>query len=271
MTISNAVLSDTEAGLKIASLSAKSSPPASTSDDDASFDLSKFSPDNGAQHGAQDEEKPKEHIRDYERIRLGNQEFLCSIPQAVSHQDTTSTPSPEEQEKELVRATNHGWDLLKGMEGSCIFFNTGWWTYSFCFNQSVKQFHSLPPGKQIPFWPPTEDKTVQSFVLGTFGDQAAKGVKKTELRHKEKPAETAAADVGDSLPTGAGQKNSTETGLARLEQKGQLKYMVQELHGGTTCDLTGKPRRIEVQVRKDGYTIAYTNAHSLTSSTAIQT
>lgn len=248
VTVSNTVLTEADANLKISALSTQSIPVAHNPDSDATFDLSQFSPDNGALPKSAHEEKSKEHIRDYERIRLGGQQYLCSIPHVILQNDTVNAPSQEEQEKELIRATNHGWELLKGMEGSCIFFNTGWWTYSFCFNQSVKQFHSLPPGKQIPIWPPVEDKTVQSFVLGKFGDLATKGGKTTELRQKEKPVETAVADVGDRAPVGAGQKNTTETGLARLEQKGELKYMVQELSGGTTCDLTGKPRRIEVQV-----------------------
>jgi protein OS-9 len=41
-------------------------------------------------------------------------------------------------------------------------------------------------------------------------------------------------------------KISTE--VARLETKGSTRYMVQRLSGGTECDLTGKERKIEVQV-----------------------
>lgn len=229
--------------------------------------MSQFRNNDGAQAQNNDEEVPEERIRDYERIRLGSQEYLCSIPEAIPHNDTVNIPSQEEQEQEVIRATAHGWHLLKGMEGSCIFFNTGWWTYSFCFNQSIKQFHSLPPGRQIPLWPPMEDKTVQSYVLGSFRDptgaQKANGKKTTELREREKPGVTAAADVGDRKAVNTGQANTTETGLARLEQKGDLKYMVQELSGGTTCDLTGKPRRVEVQVLflKLSLTFAILTAH----------
>jgi protein OS-9 len=43
-------------------------------------------------------------------------------------------------------------------------------------------------------------------------------------------------------------KEMREKGLARLETKGEMRYLVQKLKGGTTCDLTGKERRIEVQV-----------------------
>jgi len=37
--------------------------------------------------------------------------------------------------------------------------------------------------------------------------------------------------------------------LSKLETKGSTRYMVQRLSGGTECDLTGRERKIEVQVR----------------------
>ena len=42
------------------------------------------------------------------------------------------------------------------------------------------------------------------------------------------------------------RRKSAETG--ELVERGESRYLVQRLEGGTVCDLTGKPRRVEVQV-----------------------
>ncbi|KAF1992091.1 hypothetical protein K402DRAFT_322086 [Aulographum hederae CBS 113979] len=167
----------------------------------------------------------------YEHMVLGGQQYLCSIPQSVTNPQNSSSSepgvSPEEESLELERASDRGWQLLKGMEGSCIYFVSGWWSYSFCHNQGVKQFHALPPSKMVPIYPPMEDPNVASFVLGEFNTIGA---------GEEKQAKVVKDD-----------RTEEETGLATLETKGDSRYLVQRLAGGTTCDLTGKERKIEVQ------------------------
>ena len=79
-------------------------------------------------------------------------------------------------------------------------------------------------------YPPIEDKGVEAYVLGRFDDPEG--------------GKSKSAEGGDVSKTGS----ASETGLAKLEQKGDVRYLVQNLSGGTTCDLTGKERRIEVQV-----------------------
>jgi len=120
--------------------------------------------------------------------------------------------SKVEEEKELARATTRGWELLSDLEGKCLYFVSGWWSYSFCHNREVRQFHQLPP-QQNNQWPPTEDPETQSYVLGQ------------------------AAQDGTRYP-GEGTE---------LQATGELRYLVQKLGGGTICDLTGKERKIEVQ------------------------
>lgn len=102
--------------------------------------------------------------------------------------------------------------------------------------------------------PPQEDSNVQAYVLGSFADS---GLEKPS-KEKRKGITAGEDDVVDDVKEGerpadkAGEKDKDwkkETGLARLEQRGELKYLVQNLAGGTVCDLTGRERRIEVQVR----------------------
>ena len=100
-----------------------------------------------------------------------------------------------------------------------MFFVSGWWSYSFCYNSQIKQFHQLPPGSGGPIYPPQEDPSTPAYVLGRFSDS------KTDQREHE-------------------IKSSATT---QVQTKGETRYLVQKLDGGTTCDLTGKDRRVEVQ------------------------
>jgi protein OS-9 len=167
------------------------------------------------EHGS---DKPEE---DYEWLVLRGRPYLCSLPR-VEEVPTDAKPesdSKADQEKDLVTAADRGWELLRDLEGKCLFFVSGWWSYSFCYNSQIKQFHQLPPGSGAPIYPPQEDPSTPSYVLGRF--------KETNREQSE-----------------GSQKNSITT---ELQTKGETRYLVQKLGGGTTCDLTGKDRRVEVQ------------------------
>ena len=158
--------------------------------------------------------------------------------------------SAAEQEKEVARATDRGGELLRPMEGHCLYFVSGWWSYSFCYNEEVKQFHALPPGRHgVPLWPPVEDSEVPAFILGEFDAVM-------DPRGGPPPP---ASQSSPPRPSGGGSsegKPSAERGLAvmpRVHAQGDTRYLVQRLGGGTVCDITGRPRRVEVQYRcEDG-------------------
>jgi protein OS-9 len=182
-------------------------------------------------------------------MMINGQRYLCSIPRIPPEEATApaNVTSPEEEEKELARATTRGWELLKGMEENCLYFFSGWWSYSFCHGNEVRQFHQLPPGRNVPMYPPVEDKSVHAYILGKFDRDAAdtdegRGRKTLDGELSEQKVLGKRGDV-------SGQ-DIREQGLAKLETKGEVRYLVQKLKGGTTCDLTGKERRIEVQVRR---------------------
>jgi protein OS-9 len=157
---------------------------------------------------------------------IDGQRYLCSIPYvpAVVDAKTASNRTAEEEEQDLALATERGWELLRGMEGSCIYFVSGWWSYSFCYNEGVRQFHQMPPGRNVPVYPPVEDKSVSAYSLGR--------VQK---------------DVEDDGMESEGQKGKA-LAKTKMRTKGESRYLVQHLKGGTTCDLTGQERNIEIQV-----------------------
>lgn len=120
------------------------------------------------------------------------------------------------------------------MSGSCLYFISGWWSYSFCYNTHVKQFHQLPPGQGTPIFPPVEDPATPSYLLGKFG----------EVRNK-----FAIDGTGGDKEAGLPPEHWEEGKTTEIQAKGtpSSRYLSQKLSGGTTCDLTGSPRRVEIQ------------------------
>lgn len=217
-------------------------------------------PDKHAPPSTPDEIAPQEI---YEAVVHEGRRYLCSIPIIREEQPQNSTTTPEqakaEEQKELMRAADRGWKLLEGMEENCIYYLSGWWSYSFCYNGEVKQFHQLPPSRGVPLYPPVEDPGVKSYILGRFPkkEKVAKksGEAQKTLGGEESGKEENMDDEGNVQKPGNG-KDGLGSDLARLETKGTARYMVQRLGGGTECDLTGKERKIEVQVRHSYFPFA---------------
>ena len=171
----------------------------------------------------------------YQSMILDSISYLCRIPHVPDSSAVNKSSAEDsklDEERELARASDRGWELLKDMEGHCMFFISGWWSYSFCYNSDVKQFHQLPPGRGgVPIFPPVEDPATPSYVLGRFDD----------FKHKE-----GRIDKQRGIEGGA-EKTKGALEVAEMQIKGDMRYLVQRLDGGTTCDLTGKSRKIEVQ------------------------
>jgi protein OS-9 len=162
---------------------------------------------------------------------LKDEKHLCTIPivDFPPKNETSEAEAKAAEQKELARATDRGWELLQELEGNCLYYVSGWWSYAFCYNKDITQFHQLPtqPGK--PMLPPQRDLTTKQFVLGR-----AKGKESKE------------DEWGNQVDVHKG-KQSSGPPKTELQVKGDTRYLVQRMEGGTTCDLTGKPRRVEVQ------------------------
>jgi protein OS-9 len=192
-------------------------------------------------HDANDDKKEDDVRLEYESMILDGQRYLCSVPQVTKPDNASGandTLSKAEEEKELARATDRGWELLSGMQEQCVYFVSGWWSYKFCYNDGVRQFHQLPPSRGVPVFPPMEDPGVEGFTLGTYKESD----NEAETKRQEREGVNA-VDVSGRL------KRRRVPAAGELVQRGESRYMVQRLEGGTRCDLTGRDRRIEVQVR----------------------
>ncbi|KAK2749722.1 Protein OS-9 [Onygenales sp. PD_40] len=171
-------------------------------------------------------------VERYEEMVLDGMRYLCAIPKVVTINETEAAgTTPAEQENELARAADRGLELLSEMKDKCMYYVAGWWSYSFCYMDQVRQFHALPPGNGVPVYPPVEDPATHSYVLGRF--RGGKGKEKEKEGSKN-------SGSSDSRP-------QASTDVAELQTTGDSRYLVQHLEDGTTCDLTGRDRKIEVQ------------------------
>ncbi|KAE9365754.1 hypothetical protein N431DRAFT_351382 [Stipitochalara longipes BDJ] len=166
----------------------------------------------------------------YEMMYLQGESHLCIIPivDTPPKNETSEAEARAAEQKELARATDRGWELLQDLEGNCLYFVSGWWSYAFCYNNEITQFHQLPPQPGKPLLPPQRDPTTKLFVLG-----------------KARAHESKEDEWGNAIEVRKG--THSEPPKTELQVKGDTRYLVQKMEGGTTCDLTGKPRRVEVQ------------------------
>jgi len=172
----------------------------------------------------------------HELMVLNGERHLCTIPivEVPVRNETSEAEARAAEQKELARARDEGWELLQGMEGECLYFVSGWWSYSFCYNAEIVQFHQLPPMPGKATLPPKPDPGSKQYVLGRA---------KTTSNKKED-------EWGSQIEVRKGTKGPGSP-RTEIQVKGDTRYLVQKLEGGTICDLTGKPRRIEVQYHCD--------------------
>jgi protein OS-9 len=114
----------------------------------------------------------------------------------------------------------------------------GWWSYSFCYNNGVTQFHQLPPQAGRPVFPPQRDMNTPLYVLG----RAKPKGQKTQREEGEGEGEGGGNELEVRKAGGAPGGLGSE-----MQVKGDTRYLMQTLEHGTVCDLTGRPRRIEIQ------------------------
>ncbi|KAI9648260.1 Protein OS-9 [Ciborinia camelliae] len=184
--------------------------------------------ENPSDHGIE----PSEHT--HELMWLHGEAHLCTIPivSLPPRNETSEAEARAAEQKELARATDRGWELLEALEGDCLYFVSGWWSYSFCYNNEITQFHQLAQHPGRPKTNPQPDPSAQEFVLG-----------KAKPSPKSKSTED---EWGNQIEAQTEPKTEHQQ-KTELQIKGDTRYLVQKMEGGTICDLTGKPRQVEVQ------------------------
>ncbi|KAI1324417.1 hypothetical protein F5Y16DRAFT_381145 [Xylariaceae sp. FL0255] len=173
-----------------------------------------------------DDDRHLEHGESYEIMTLPPHRYLCSIPviePPPAPNKTATELAKAEEARELQRAAAHGTDLINALDGTCLYYMSGWWSYRFCYGQDVVQFHAVP--NSLKGGPPTRDPSTAEYVLGRVPDPNLASHRQTQnQRPPDHPAQT-----------------------TELQVKGDQRFLVQKMADGTICDLTGRERTIEVQ------------------------
>ncbi|KAI1371749.1 glucosidase II beta subunit-like protein-domain-containing protein [Hypoxylon crocopeplum] len=170
----------------------------------------------------------------YEIMAMPPHRYLCAIPVIESPpapNKTATELAKAEEARELARASAHGWDLISGLDGTCLYYMSGWWSYSFCYGQDVVQFHALPAS--VKSGPPMRDPNTAEYVLGRVPDLHS--APRSSRRDQSGP------------PSDKGQQAGAAPPNTELQVKGDQRYLVQKMGDGTICDLTGRERTIEIQ------------------------
>ncbi|KAF7729231.1 Protein OS-9 [Apophysomyces ossiformis] len=113
-------------------------------------------------------------------------------------------------EDDIQQSIERGIQLLEPLSKSCLYYH------------HVRQFHidQSAQGESA-----TTQSNVPSYLLGIYSEPAESG----------SPSEQ--TDVSQRV----------ESPVTSLRRVGDKRYLVQKWTGGTKCDLTGKPRTVEVQ------------------------
>ncbi|KAI1811892.1 hypothetical protein GGS20DRAFT_578747 [Poronia punctata] len=169
----------------------------------------------------------------YEILTMAPHRYLCAIPviePAAAPNKTATELAKAEEARELARASAHGLDLINELDGSCLYYMSGWWSYRFCYGQDVVQFHAI--ASSVKGGPPTRDISTAEYVLGRAPD----------------PHPTSRSRRGQSVQqSDPGAPAIPTQPTAELQVKGDQRYLVQKMGDGTICDLTGRERTIEIQ------------------------
>lgn len=182
---------------------------------------------------------------EYEIMNIPPSRYLCTVPVLApppAPNQTATELAKAEEARELARAKARGWELMSGLDHQCLYYISGWWSYKFCYGQNVVQFHALPSGVKGGL--PTRDPNSQEYTLGRVEDLVEPGKKKGGKKQHENTVLQKEVNGQqhpvDGLPSPA--PPNTE-----LQVKGDQRFLVQRMEGGTICDLTGRERTIEIQ------------------------
>ncbi|KAF7793186.1 hypothetical protein EIP86_004295 [Pleurotus ostreatoroseus] len=186
--------------------------------------------------------EPQPELPEYklELMKLGpKNSFLCMIPPPPV--ENTSIPL-DDSSTDITPART--WSLLQPLSGTCLYVRRpslsvkrnflmhvctqhrqGWFTYAYCHNSHVRQFHELskPQSQRPGEYKPEEDTEWEAYTLGRAPPTPEPGAELTV-------AQEAAIAANVELARTAGSR-----------------YLVQRWGEGTYCEKIGRKREIEIQ------------------------
>ncbi|PVU90908.1 hypothetical protein BB559_004392 [Furculomyces boomerangus] len=184
--------------------------------------------------------------------------YICSIPyinddffsQATTHPKLNLSES--EKEKTILLALK----ALKKLENSCLDLSNGWWEYSYCHEQKIRQFHKSLPSES------EEHKKIHDleFYLGRYSKRLDVNPPRTSRN-----TESTSDDESIDYHTKYTKKELFELRKTSLQKSDRRYYLSQIWSGGTVCDISKQPRKVEVQFHCGPGTVSRINMASETA------
>lgn len=190
---------------------------------------------------------------DYEIMSIPPSKYLCTVPVLApppAQNQTAAELAKAEETRELARANSRGWELMSALDDKCLYYMSGWWSYKFCYGHDIVQFHALPAGVKGGL--PTRDPNSQEYVLGRMPQTNGKSKQSKQSRQSKQSKRNEESnglqtDVDGQQKPLQGDAQGVAPPNTELQVKGDQRYLVQRMGGGTQCDLTGRDRTIEIQ------------------------
>ncbi|KAJ1791176.1 Protein OS-9 [Coemansia sp. RSA 2167] len=146
--------------------------------------------------------------------------FLCQIPR-VTRNATIAKPaaieSDDEAKQKNEETITRGLELLQPLRDNCITHTTGWWTFEYCHDRMVRQYHRMAPD--------------------SHGHAAEIEYRLGEYSHRKQRTISAAQEPVEQA--------------TQIRRIGRKHFLTQVWAGGTLCDITRQPREVEVQFHCD--------------------
>lgn len=160
--------------------------------------------------------------------------YLCRIPAFNATTKAVSSRILGGDEREDLLAS--GLELLKPLKKVCLLYTEGWFTYEFCYGDKIRQYHAVERIVQKNAATHVKDiepdPTQPIFILGKWPRERKGGLEPAA------PADRASKLMPEEV------RVSVEKQEVRTE--GGRVYIQQDLGKGTTCDINGNERSIEV-------------------------
>ncbi|KAJ2388713.1 Protein OS-9 [Coemansia sp. RSA 2611] len=158
--------------------------------------------------------------------------FLCQMPRVDPHTPTATEDTKTErdetgEQQEEEQAIARGLGLLQPLTRNCITYTTGWWTFEYCHDRLVRQYHRMAPDKH-------GHVAEIEYRLGEYSQR------KRLPTLDDSDSSDARADAGSELSQ-----------TTQIRQNGRKRFLTQLWAGGTLCDITRQPREVEVQFHCD--------------------
>lgn len=185
---------------------------------------------------------------------------MCTLAKSTKQKQPLQLGDEEMQEyrSNVLRSALR---LLAPLREKCIYHHQDWFSYSVCYGDSIRQFHSIP-GTVGPGKVPTMDASQDSFVLGRWRDviesvrgEISKFTSGTIGDYiDEKRLEESGIEQGSELMElihFSSIEDESAPVRARVQEgspiEGKGRYISQSWTDGTMCDLNHEPRTTEVQ------------------------